>query len=81
MAVEILVKGRFRELPDATVSRVAGNAWSVRVKRTEAVARVVRGDLSKGLDQAILVVDDQECEPAVVSAEGKDAVTVSVWAL
>lgn len=81
MPVEIWIKGRFRELPDATVRAVSGNAWQVRVERSDAVAKVIRGDLSKALEGAILVVEGMECEPAVVSQESKAAVTVSVWAL
>lgn len=80
MSVELLVKGRFRPLAGATCRKVAANAWEVRVPKTPENLRLAGPEL-RGLDGAVFGVDGLQTEPGVVSAEGRESVTVSVWVL
>ena len=80
--VELLVRGRFIELPDATLRQHVGNALSITIPLSpERLRRVRRGAQAEDWDGAIFCVDGEECEPAMGSGEGPKSVTVTVWVL
>ncbi len=80
MQVELRVRNRVFPLPGATARALASNAFEVTVPRSPEARRLLGDDLGK-LDGAILVLDGEESEPALICAEGPDAVRVSAWIL
>ncbi|MCB9675225.1 MAG: hypothetical protein H6737_08915 [Alphaproteobacteria bacterium] len=83
MDVQVLNKGRFEALPDATC-RPAGstNVWEIEVPVTaELQKRLRRGPSPEDWDDAVFLVNGVESEPAVGSGEGKGTVKVTVFFL
>lgn len=80
MDVGLLVRGRFVALPGAAARAIAGNAWEIRVPRSPEAERLLGRGLAK-LDGAVLLIDGQQTEPALISGEGPEHVTASAWAL
>jgi hypothetical protein len=80
MTVELLVRGRFVPLPGATVERVAGNAFTVRIPDPDALRRRTRrGANPEDWDGAVFSLDEVETEPGLGSGLDRGAVLVSVW--
>lgn len=80
MTLELLDRNRVRPMPPATVRALASNAWEIRVPRGAEAERAFGPGLRK-LDGAVFLVDGVQTEPALISAESPEAVTVSAWAL
>ena len=81
MKVEIAINGRFRVLPQAAVSELASNCWEVQLPLGPPLSKWVRGKLPDALDGVVLALDEQECEPALVTASDARTATLTVYAL
>ena len=78
-AVQILIRGTFKPLPGATATHVAANAWEVRVPKSEAVARTLRGTPTMaGFDEAVVLIGDEESVQCLATRESGAAVWLSV---
>lgn len=82
MDIAVLVKGRFETLPDASARSIGANAYAIEVPITpERTKRVRRGGKAEDWDGAVFLLDDEESQPAMGSAEGPNSVTVTVLLL
>lgn len=80
--IEVLVRGRFVELPEARARAVAGNAWEIDIPDVGTLKRKTRrGDRPEDWDGAVFLVDGRETEPGIGSGGRGGTVTVSVWAV
>ncbi|MCA9569530.1 MAG: hypothetical protein KC656_16905 [Myxococcales bacterium] len=78
--IEVLVRGRFVPLDDASARRIAGNTWEIRIPDPASIARRTRrGASPEDWDGAVFVVDGAETEPGVGSGGGPDHVVVTAW--
>lgn len=78
--ISVLVRGRFVDLPGAVATPIAGNGWQVRIPDPASLSRRTRrGGAVEDWDGAVLLIDEQETQPAVGSGGGKDHVVVTVW--
>lgn len=80
ISIQILIKSRFYPWPDATARRVRANVWEVSVPRTAEAERRFGKDL-RGLDEAVLLIGDEETQPALISAEGPEGVRLTAIVL
>lgn len=80
MLIEVRQRGKVLPIPGASARALASNAWEITIPRTPDTQRLFGPDLRR-LDGAVLVLDGQESEPALISAEGADMVRVSAWVL
>ena len=80
MKVELLHKRRAQPLPGVTATQLASNAWELVVPVTPEAVRWL-GPTLAGLDGAVLLIDDAETEPALISGQSKAGVKVTVWRL
>ncbi len=77
--VQILHRGQFRPLVGAEARRLRDNVWEIRIPRTEASRRLVRGSLApERFDQATFLVNDEESWHAVGSGDTREAILVTV---
>lgn len=78
--VEAWVRGRFVPLPGATVTPMHANASTVRLPRTDDMARalrVPRMDVASLPEELVLSIDGEECAQALVSGESPDFIKVT----
>ena len=82
MTVEVLARGRFQAVPDATVRAVGPNAFEIRLPVGSPIhARCRRRPEPEAWDGAIFSLDGVETEPAVGSGADAGAVQVTVLIL
>lgn len=80
MTIELLVRGHFVPLRDATATALSSNSWTVRIPDPLAIRkRTRRGDTTEDWDGAVFCLDGVETEPGLGSGGGGDHVLVSVW--
>lgn len=80
--VEVLHKGRFHAIPEASVTRIAANAWEIRIPRdAPTLGRLRRPWTEEGWDGAVLSVEGRETEPCLTSRIDAQAVTLSAFHL
>lgn len=80
MTIELLVRGRFVDLPGATATPVAGNGWSIRIPDPGSSSRRTRrGPALEDWDGAVFALDGEETQPGVGTGGGADHVLVTVW--
>lgn len=78
MEIALLHKGSFRALPGATARRLSGNAFEVRIPRSAESERLMRGKWSlESLDDAVLLLGDDESVQVLGSREEPDALVVT----
>lgn len=82
MVIELLHRGRFDEVRGASARSAGANAWLVTLPLDDrAVQRSRRGTRVEGWDGAVLALDGQETEPALVSDLRDGQVTLTVWVI
>ncbi len=82
MTIEILHRGRFHPVPDATARVVALNAVEIALPRASRVHALCRRQpTAEAWDGAVFAVDGVEAEPAVGSGEDASGVRVTVLLL
>ena len=80
--VELLHRGRFYPVPEASAVPLAANAWDVTIPRdAPALLRARREWTEAGWDGAVLSIDGRETEPALTSRIDARSVTLSVYHL
>ncbi len=77
--VEVVVRGRFVPVSQARAERIGTNVWTVILPRDDATARLLRTSLdARGLDNAIVCIDQVEAMQALVTAISRKSVTLTV---
>lgn len=80
--VHVLHRGRFYEIPAATATQVAANAWTIAIPIADPIhQRTKRAPTAEGWDEAVFLVDGVETQPGLGSGEDARVVTVSAVVL
>ena len=78
MSVQILKGNRFRPLPGATVTKVAGNAYRVVVPKTPECERLAPAKWGiDAFDEAVLLIEERETMQVLGSSEGPDGLVLT----
>lgn len=81
-AIAVLHKRRPVALPRAEVSRLAGNAWEIRIPVDDAIFGITRRTPTpEDWDGAVFFIDDVECEPALGAGVDRGFVRVTALVL
>ncbi|MFT7520712.1 MAG: hypothetical protein ACI9MC_002863 [Kiritimatiellia bacterium] len=76
---EVLVRGRFVPVPQATCTPVQSNVWTVTMPNDAATARLLRTTLDeKGLDELVVSIDLAEAMQCLLSDIQDSAITLTV---
>ena len=78
MKIELLHRGHFVELDQASAKNQGKNAWEITIPLDSLRHKVSRGDKAEDWDEAIFSLDGEETAPAVGSGEGKGTIKVTV---
>jgi hypothetical protein len=80
--VSVLVRNHFHPLKTATATRIAANAWDVRIPTDAATLKIARrGAAAEDWDGAVFLIGDQQAEPALGSGEAPGEVRVTALVL
>ncbi|HHO54648.1 MAG TPA: hypothetical protein ENK18_28170 [Deltaproteobacteria bacterium] len=82
MIIELLHRGRFFPVEDASARALSSNAWELRLPITSAVhARTRRRPDPEDWDGAIFALQGAQTEPAVGSGRDRGAIYLTVLVL
>lgn len=80
--VQVLYRRRFYPVDGAQVTRLADNAWQVHIPVDHPIhAKTRRTPDADGWEGAVLLVDDAETEPVVVSKVAGGRVQLAAWSI
>lgn len=77
MQIELLSRGRYEPLPDATARHLDANAWEVRIPRSARAERLLRRWDVDAIDGVTLVIDGVESLQVVGSREDRAALVAT----
>lgn len=77
MQIELLTRGRYETLPDATARHVGANAWEVRIPRSARTERLLRKWELDAIDGATLMIDGVESLQVVGTREDTAALVAT----
>lgn len=77
--IAVLHRRRVHPLPDATATKLAGNAWEVVVPKAGAIVKILgRPLVFEAVDDLVLLIDDVEPSQVLGSGETTSTVTATV---
>ena len=78
MNVAILNRSRFRDLNDATVKEMGGNAFEVRIPPSKTARTVIKPWNLDSCDALTMLIDDDESIQVLGTREDGEALVVTV---
>lgn len=82
MIIELLHRGRFHPIDDATARSLASNAWEIRLPLASPAHRLARrAPTPEAWDGAIFALDGAQTEPATGSGLDRGALYLTVLIL